>query len=106
MSLLNKVLDFFNRREKASIGGGLKAVEKQIASGKLTARERITALLDPGTFHEYDLFVKHAGRDFGMDKKELPGDGVITGTGMISDHPVSIYHPEGEYLKGLVLKVD
>lgn len=91
MSLLNKVLDFFSRREKASVGGGPKAVEKQIASGKLTARERITALLDPGTFHEYDLFVKHAGRDFGMDKKELPGDGVITGTGMISDHPVCIY---------------
>ncbi len=91
MSLLNKVLDFFRRRENASIGGGQKAVEKQIASGKLTARERITALLDQGTFHEYDLFVKHAGRDFGMDKKELPGDGVITGTGMISGHPACIY---------------
>lgn len=91
MSLLNKVLDFFKRREDASIGGGPKAVEKQIASGKLTARERITALLDTGTFHEYDLFVKHAGRDFGMEKKELPGDGVITGTGMISDHPVGIF---------------
>ena len=58
MSLLNKVLDFFKRRENASIGGGAKAVEKQIASGKLTARERITELLDAGTFHEYDLFVK------------------------------------------------
>jgi acetyl-CoA carboxylase carboxyltransferase component len=91
MSLLNKVLDFFTRRENASIGGGQKAVEKQIASGKLTARERITALLDPGTFHEYDLFVKHAGKDFGMDKKELPGDGVITGTGMISNHPICIF---------------
>lgn len=91
MSLLNKVLDFFNRREKASVGGGPRAVEKQIASGKLTARERITELLDPGTFHEYDLFVKHAGRDFGMEKKELPGDGVITGTGMISDHAVCIF---------------
>lgn len=91
MSLLSKVLDFFNRREKASIGGGSKAVEKQIASGKLTARERITMLLDPGSFHEYDLFVKHAGKDFGMDKKELPGDGVITGTGMISGYPVCIF---------------
>ena len=91
MSLLNKVLDFFKRRESVTIGGGQKAVEKQIASGKLTARERITVLLDPGTFHEYDLFVKHAGKDFGMDKKELPGDGVITGTGMISNHPVCIF---------------
>jgi len=91
MSLLNKVLDFFKRRDNASVGGGAKAVEKQIASGKLTARERITELLDAGTFHEYDLFVKHSGRDFGMDKKELPGDGVITGTGMIYGHPVGIF---------------
>lgn len=91
MSLLTKVLDFFSKREKATVGGGTKAVEKQIASGKMTARERITALLDPGSFHEYDLFVKHAGKDFGMDKKELPGDGVITGTGMISGYPVCIF---------------
>ena len=91
MSLLNKVLDFFTRRENASSGGDPKAVEKQLASGKLTARERISELLDSGTFHEYDLFVKHAGKDFGMDKKELPGDGVITGTGMILGHPVCIF---------------
>lgn len=91
MSLLTKVLDFFSKREKATVGGGTKAIEKQLASGKMTARERITALLDPGSFHEYDLFVEHAGKDFGMDKKELPGDGVITGTGMISGYPVCIF---------------
>jgi len=72
-------------------GGGTKAIEKQKAVGKLTARERIITLLDPKSFHEYDLFVEHAGKDFNMDKKYLPGDGVITGTGTILGHPVAIY---------------
>jgi acetyl-CoA carboxylase carboxyltransferase component len=57
----------------------------------MTARERIITLLDPNSFHEYDLFVEHAARDFDMDKKHLPGDGVITGTGTISGFPVCIY---------------
>ena len=57
----------------------------------MTARERILALLDADTFHEYDLFVKHAGQDFDMDKKYLPGDGVITGTGSINGWPVCIF---------------
>ena len=64
-------------------GGGDEAIQKQKAIGKLTARERILTILDPKSFHEYDLFVEHAGRDFDMDKKYLPGDGVITGTGTI-----------------------
>jgi len=72
-------------------GGGEKAVEKQKATGKLTARERILSILDPNSFHEYDLFVEHSGREFGMDKKYLPGDGVITGTGTMQGHPVCIF---------------
>jgi acetyl-CoA carboxylase carboxyltransferase component len=72
-------------------GGGITAVEKQKQSGKLTARERIVAILDPRSFHEYDLFVEQAGKDFNMDKKFLPGDGVVTGTGTIGGHPVCIY---------------
>lgn len=74
-------------REKKAVvemGGGEAAIEKQIAMGKLTARDRILSLLDKNSFHEYDLFVKHDGRDFGMDKKDLPGDGVVTGTGTLS----------------------
>lgn len=70
-------------REKKAVyemGGGEAAIEKQVAMGKLTARERILALLDKNSFHEYDMFVKHDGRDFGMEKKILPGDGVVTGT--------------------------
>ena len=68
-----------------------EAARKQAAQGKLLARDRITAILDPGSFHEYDLFVEHRCSDFGMQKKQLPGDGVITGTGSISGHPVAIY---------------
>lgn len=91
MSILSKLKDFLFRQEKVSIGGGEKAIQKQKATGKLTARERIDALLDPGTFFEFDLFVKHAGKDFGMESKDLPADGVITGTGMIIGHPVCIF---------------
>ncbi len=91
MSFLDRVRDFFQRKKTVEIGGGEQAIEKQKKMGKLTARERIQYLLDPGTFHEYDMFVEHKAEDFGMDKKYLPGDGVITGTGNILGHPVCIY---------------
>lgn len=83
--------DLKKRMQTLLQGGGEKAIEKQKQSGKLTARERIIAILDPKSFHEYDLFVEHAGKDFDMDKKFLPGDGVITGTGTIGGHPICIY---------------
>jgi methylmalonyl-CoA decarboxylase subunit alpha len=91
MSIKSKSSDLRRRMRDALQGGGTQAIEKQKATGKLTARERIIALLDPKSFHEYDLFVEHAGKDFDMDKKYLPGDGVITGTGTISGHPVCIF---------------
>ena len=90
-SLRQKTLDLKRRMESAIQGGGEKAIEKQISMGKMTARDRIVALLDTKSFQEYDLFVEHAGRDFDMDKKSLPGDGVVTGTGTIGSHPVCIY---------------
>lgn len=91
MSLRQKTTDLKKRMQGALQGGGEKAIEKQKATGKMTARERILAILDHGTFHEYDLFVEHAGKDFDMDKKYLPGDGVATGTGTISGYPVCIF---------------
>jgi acetyl-CoA carboxylase carboxyltransferase component len=66
-------------------------MEKQAAMGKMTARERILALLDANSFHEYDLFVEHEERNFGMDDKVLAGDGVITGTGTVNGAPICIY---------------
>ncbi len=91
MSILTQLFEHFLKRDRAAAGGGAKAIEKQVAQGKLPARERITAILDPDSFHEYDLFVEHKCQDFGMDKKTLPGDGVMTGTGKILGHPVCIY---------------
>lgn len=91
MTIKQKTLDLKKRIQSAIQGGGVKAIEKQVAMGKMTARERIIALLDANSFHEYDLFVLHAAKDFDMDKKHLPGDGVITGTGTILGKPVCIY---------------
>lgn len=91
MSGDKKVLDLRKRMEKIYDGGGAQAIEKQKAMGKLTARERIIELLDHETFQEYDIFVKHDNTDFGMQGKELPGDGVIIGTGEILGQPVAVF---------------
>ena len=91
MSLKRNIQDLRQRKIEVQKGGGDKAIEKQLAMGKLTARERILSILDPDSFHEYDMFVEHLARDFDMDKKILHGDGVITGTGTIHGSPVCIY---------------
>ena len=87
MSFMQKIRDFFTRKSSVSKGGGDKAISKQHAGGKMTARERIAALLDEGSFHEYDLFVEHNCQDFGMQSKELAADGVVTGSGTIAGRP-------------------
>jgi methylmalonyl-CoA decarboxylase subunit alpha len=91
MSLRSNVLDLRKRKREVQKGGGDKAIEKQAKMGKLTARERILALLDKNSFHEYDLFVEHSAKDFGMDTKVLHGDGVIIGTGTIYNKPICIF---------------
>ena len=91
MSLKSKTLELLKRREQAQLGGGEKAIEKQVAMGKMTARERVLSLLDKDSFQEYDLFVEHEARDFDMSSKVLHGDGVITGTGNIYGAPVCVF---------------
>jgi len=91
MALDKKIRELHEKREKLLLGGGEKAIEKQKAMGKRTARERILALLDDGSFNEYDLFVEHDARDFDMDKKILASDGVIIGSGNIYGAPVAIF---------------
>lgn len=91
MSLEKNIQELRDRKALIQKGGGDKAIEKQLELGKLTARERIVAVLDKNSFYEYDLFVEHEERNFGMDKKVLAGDGVITGTGTIKGLPVCIY---------------
>jgi propionyl-CoA carboxylase beta chain len=72
------------RRSEARLGGGQKRIEAQHGKGKLTARERLEVLLDPGSFEEYDMFVTHRAVDFGMEQNIIPGDGVVTGWGTIN----------------------
>ncbi|MFC1587648.1 acyl-CoA carboxylase subunit beta [Planctomycetota bacterium] len=76
---------------QAKLGGGKQRQEKQRASGKLTARERMEILLDPGSFHEIDAFVVHQCSDFDMDNKKILGDGVITGHGKIDGRQVFVF---------------
>lgn len=82
---------FEDKNKAAEIGGGIERVEKQHSAGKMTARERIEKLLDKGTFVELDKFMVHNCSNFGMDKKHLPGDGVVTGHGKIEGRQVFVY---------------
>ena len=91
MSVVTRILDLFSKKEKVKLGGGEKAINKQKMMGKMTARQRIENILDDSSFHEYDMFVEHKAEDFGMEKKSLAGDGVITGTGTISKYPICIF---------------
>ena len=80
-----------SRYAAARVGGGDERIARQHEAGKLTARERIEALLDPGSFQELDALVVHRNRDFGMDKKRIPGDGVVTGHGRIDGRHVFVF---------------
>jgi len=79
------------RSALAEEGGGPARIEKQHASRKMTARERLDFLLDDGSFEEFDKFVTHRSRDFGIDKQSYPGDGVVTGHGLIDGRRVFVF---------------
>jgi propionyl-CoA carboxylase beta chain len=86
-----KLADFERRVQEATHAGSERAVEKQHAAGKMTARERIEALLDPGSFTEFDEFARHRSSNFGMDSKRPFGDGVVTGYGTVDGRPIAIF---------------
>ncbi len=79
------------KREQARMGGGAGRIEAQHRKSKLTARERLELLLDEGTFEEWDMFVEHRCVDFGMQELKIPGDGVVTGYGMINGRLVFVF---------------
>jgi propionyl-CoA carboxylase beta chain len=83
------LLDVLN--EQAERGGGDERVARQHESGKLTARERLELFLDPGSFVELDKFKTHRCADFGMDKQKIPGDGVVTGYGLVEGRQVFVF---------------
>jgi acetyl-CoA carboxylase carboxyltransferase component len=87
----DKIKELKEREAKLKEMGGEAAVKKQHDRGKLTARERIDLLFDPGTFRETDIFMKHRGTLFGLDKLEIPADGVITGYGKVNGRPVCAF---------------
>ena len=91
MDIQDKIKELEKRNLEAGLGGGQKRIDKQHATGKMTARERIDYLLDEDSFQEIDKFVVHQCHDFGMEKKKIPGDGVVTGYGTINGRTVFIF---------------
>lgn len=91
MKMDDRLKELQEKKRQARLGGGEDKIEKQHQKGKLTARERIELLLDPGSFEEFDMFKEHRCHDFGLDKKKVPGDGVITGYGTIDGRLVYVF---------------
>ncbi len=100
MSNEDKIKEMENRKTGIKQGGGPDKIKKQHDSGKLTARERIEKLVDPGSFVEIDAFVTHRCVDFGMDKVSGPGDGVVTGYATIDGRPVYLYSQDFTVIGG------
>ncbi|HXF82949.1 MAG TPA: carboxyl transferase domain-containing protein [bacterium] len=96
----DRIADLRARRERLRALGGPERVRRQHEAGKLTARERIDLLLDPGSFVELDLFVTHQARQFGMDRVEAPADGVVTGWGTIAGRTVFLFSQDFTVLGG------
>jgi len=92
------------KREEARLGGGKKRIERQHEKGKLTARERVTMLLDEGSFEETDMFVEHRSNDFGMGEQRIPGDGVVTGWGTVNGRLVYVFSKDFTVFGGSLSK--
>uniref|UniRef100_A0A8C0CAH3 Propionyl-CoA carboxylase beta chain, mitochondrial n=1 Tax=Balaenoptera musculus TaxID=9771 RepID=A0A8C0CAH3_BALMU len=96
-----------NKRQAALLGGGQRRIDAQHKRGKLTARERISLLLDPGSFVESDMFVEHRCADFGMaaDKNKFPGDSVVTGRGRINGRLVYVFSQRNVTASGVIPQI-
>ncbi|MGP1445981.1 MAG: acyl-CoA carboxylase subunit beta [Candidatus Limimorpha sp.] len=91
MLIEQKIQELLDKRAEARLGGGQKRIDSQHSKGKMTARERLAILLDEGSFEETDMFVTHRTTDFGLDKQQYLGDGVVTGHGTIDGRVVYVY---------------
>ena len=87
----DRLQDLRKRKNQAQMGGGQARIDAQHNKGKMTARERLEAFLDEGTFQEIDALVEHRCNDFGMDKNVIPGDGVVCGYGTVEGRTVYCY---------------
>ncbi len=102
----SKLAELKRRQEEAALGGGEAAIAKQHAKGKLTARERLDLLLDPGSFVEIDRFRVHRAQNFGMPEKRIPGDGVVTGYGHIDGRLVYVFSQDFTVFGGALGEVN
>jgi len=89
--IYEKINELYDRRREIELGGGDERIEKQHEKGKLTARERIDLLVDPGTFVELNPFIEHRCTDFGLEDQKGPGDGVVTGYGKVNGRPIFLF---------------
>src|SRR3989339_2151648 len=96
----NKITELIRLKESAKLGGGLEKINALHEKGKLTARERIEILVDEGSFQEIDVFVRQRSKDFGLDKVDILGDGVVSGFGKIHGREVAIYSQDFTVLGG------
>ena len=97
---MDKNQELLGQRETSKLGGGKERIEKQHNQGKLSARERITLLLDEGSFNEIGMFVEHRSTYFGLEKQKIPGDGVVTGYGTIHGRQVYVFSQDFTVLGG------
>ena len=100
MNTQNRLDHLVRLRDQARLGGGQDKIDKLHSQGKMTARERIEMLLDPGSFEEFDMFKTHRCRDFGMEETVFPGDGVVTGHGTIDGRIVYVFAQDFTVLGG------
>lgn len=100
LKVMDKNKELISRREASHVGGGQARIDKQHQQGKLTARERITLLLDEESFNEIGQFVEHRATTFGLDKQQFPGDGVVTGFGTIHGRLVYVFSQDFTVLGG------
>ncbi len=105
MGTRDKTNELAKRKQQTMAGGGPKRIEAQHKRGKLTARERIDVLFDPGTFEELDPFVVHSCTDFEMENQKFPGDSVVTGFGKISGRDTFVFSQDFTVFGGSLSKV-
>ncbi len=101
-SLIEKLQE---KREESLLGGGEDRIQRQHDKGRKTAHERLEILLDPGSFHELDMFVEHRATEFGLDKQKFVGDSIVTGWGTIDGRLVYVYSQDFTVMGGSLSEV-
>ena len=91
MDIFDKINELYDKRRQVQLGGGDERIDKQHEKGKWTARERIDYLVDEGSFVELNPFIEHRHDAFGMDGKQAPGEGVVTGYGKVGGRPIYLF---------------